>query len=98
MEADRTGVSPWTHTDPGVGNRWRVLARNHRVLAFPIWLYCDDTSGNMSKKWNKHNSWLFSAAGLPRAMGQHESNIHFLATSNRAPPLEMLHGIVSQLE
>lgn len=64
MEADRTGVSPWTHTDPGVGNRWCVLARNHRVLAFPIWLYCDDTSGNMSKKWNKHNSWLFSAAGL----------------------------------
>ncbi|KAI0754107.1 hypothetical protein C8Q80DRAFT_346349 [Daedaleopsis nitida] len=93
-----SGVSPWTHTEPVMGNRWRALAKRHRVLAFPIWLYCDDTSGNMSKKWNKHNSWLFTAAGLPRELGQHESNIHFLSTSNRAPPLEMLHGIVSQLE
>lgn len=27
-----------------------------------------------------------------------ESNIHFLATSNIAPPLKMLDGIVEQLE
>lgn len=92
------GVLPWTLTDPAVGNRWRVLARGHRVLSYMMWLYCDDTSGNMSKKWNKHNSFLFTAAGLPRAMVHQESNIHFLATSNIAPPLEMLDGIVEQLE
>ena len=65
---------------------------------FPIWMYCDDTSGNLSKKWNEHNSFLFTAAGLPRTEAQKEFNIHFLSTSNIAPPLEMLDGIVEQLE
>ncbi|KAI6039086.1 hypothetical protein EDC04DRAFT_3012242 [Pisolithus marmoratus] len=92
------GVLPWVYTDPAVGNRWRMRAQGHRVLSYMIWLYCDDTSGNMSKKWNKHNSFLFTAAGLPRVMVHKESSIHFLATSNIAPPLEMLDGIVDQLE
>ncbi|KIK31485.1 hypothetical protein CY34DRAFT_103231 [Suillus luteus UH-Slu-Lm8-n1] len=64
----------------------------------PLWLYCDDTSGNLLKKWNKHNSFLFTAAGLPRAAVHKEFNVHFLWTSNIAPPLEMLDGIVDQLE
>ncbi|KAJ7236703.1 hypothetical protein C8J57DRAFT_1479166 [Mycena rebaudengoi] len=70
-------TSPWTFTDPAAGNRWRVLAKGSRVVAFPMWLYCDDTSGNLSKKWNEHNSFLFTPA---------------------APPLEMLDGILDQLE
>ncbi|KAJ7736951.1 hypothetical protein DFH07DRAFT_842427, partial [Mycena maculata] len=73
-------------------------ATSHRVVAFPVWLYCDDTSGNTSKRWNKHNSFLFTAAGLPRKYVHLESNIHFLSTSNIAPPLEMLDGIIEQLE
>ncbi|KAJ7641154.1 hypothetical protein FB45DRAFT_1124604 [Roridomyces roridus] len=88
----------WTSTDPSKGNRWRLQAAGHRVVSFPVWLYCDDTSGNMSKKWNKHNSFLFTAAGLPRKYVHQESNIHFLSTSNIAPPLEMLDGIVEQLQ
>lgn len=92
------GISPWKHTDPDIGNRWRAKAKGHHVLNFAMWLYCDDTSGNVSKKWNKHNSFLFNAAGLPRRMVQEESNIHFVATSNLASPLEMLDGIVAQLE
>ncbi|KAJ3897568.1 hypothetical protein F5879DRAFT_910507, partial [Lentinula edodes] len=88
---------PWERTDPTKGNRWRSRAQGKRVLAFPIWLYCDDTSGNVSKKWNKHNSFLFTAAGLPRHLCNKESNIHFFSTSNTAPPLEMLDGFVEQL-
>jgi hypothetical protein len=61
-------------------------------------MYCDDTSGNLLKKWNEHNSFLFLPAGLPREQSQKEYNIHFLSTSNIAPPLEMLDGIVKQLE
>lgn len=80
------------------GNAWRTLAQGHRVVSFPIFLYCDDTSGNMSKKWNEHNSFLFSAAGLPQEKMHEEYNIHFLCTSNSARPLEMLDGIVDQLE
>jgi hypothetical protein len=91
-------MTKWTKTNPTEGNRWRKLSAGHRVLAFPVWLYCDDTSGNTSKKWNKHNSFLFTAAGLPRKFVHRESNIHFLSTSNIAPPLEMLDGIVDQLE
>ncbi|KAJ7780683.1 hypothetical protein DFH07DRAFT_910197 [Mycena maculata] len=91
-------IEAWTKTSPVKGNRWRELSAGHRVLAFPIWLYCDDTSGNTSKRWNKHNSFLFTAAGLPRKFVHRESNVHFLSTSNVAPPLEMLDGIVEQLE
>ncbi|KAI0259692.1 hypothetical protein BC834DRAFT_806373, partial [Gloeopeniophorella convolvens] len=91
-------VTPWTRTDPMVGNRWRVIAGGAPVYSFPVWLYCDDVSGNQSKKWNKHNSFLFSPAGLPRAHLQQEYNVHFLCTSNLAPPLEMMDGIVQQFE
>lgn len=80
------------HTNP-----WRVKAAGRRVLSFLIWLYCDDTSGNVSKKWNKHNSYLFTPAGLPRLHVHQEYNVHFLATSNLAPPLEMLDGVVDLL-
>lgn len=92
------GVVLWSRTQPIAGNRWRVLARGARVFSFPIWLYCDDVSGNQSKKWNKHFSILFSPAGLPRVHFQKEYNVHFLSTSNLASPLEMMDRIVEQLE
>jgi len=75
-----------------------VLARGSRVYAFPIWLYCDDTSGNISKRWNNHNSFLSLAAGLPKAYLHQEYNVHFLCTSNVAEPLEVLEGTAEQLE
>ena len=91
-------ILDWTYTDPAQGNRWRKLAKGLRVVALPIWLYYDDTSGNVSKKWNKHNSFLFTLAGLEAGEGQMEFNVHFLATSNIAPPLEMMDGIAEQFE
>ncbi|KAL0575042.1 hypothetical protein V5O48_006915 [Marasmius crinis-equi] len=94
---DSGGIAPWEHSRSDLVNEWRIRANGKRVVAFPMWLYCDDTSGNSSKKWNKHNSFLFTPAGLPRRRVHHESNIHFLCTSNIAPPLEMLDGIVEQL-
>ncbi|KIK60057.1 hypothetical protein GYMLUDRAFT_244835 [Collybiopsis luxurians FD-317 M1] len=93
------GFLPWTYTsDPQKGNNWRQKADGHCVYAFPIWLYCDDTSGNKSKKWNKHNSFLFTAAGLNCQDAHAQYHVHFLATSNITPPLKMLDGIVEQLE
>ncbi|KAI0723525.1 hypothetical protein C8Q76DRAFT_614464 [Earliella scabrosa] len=94
-----TGLtSSWSLTEPAQGNIWRGRAKGYRVLSMPLWLYCDDTSGNLSKKWNEHNSVLFTLAGLPREQVQKEFNVHFLTTSNLAPPLEMIDGVVSQLE
>ncbi|CAK5277165.1 unnamed protein product [Mycena citricolor] len=89
---------PWTYTNAVLGNPWRAKAKGCRVVSFPMWLYCDDTSGNVSKKWNKHNSFLMTPAGLNRHESQKEFNIHFLCTSNLAPPLEMMDGVVEQLE
>lgn len=37
-----------------------------------------------------------TAAGLPREHAHREYNIQFLCTSNAAPPLEMLEGIVEE--
>ncbi|KAH6876645.1 hypothetical protein BKA70DRAFT_1128177 [Coprinopsis sp. MPI-PUGE-AT-0042] len=90
--------NPWKYTNPVLGNKWRCKAQGRRVVSMPMWWYCDDTSGNVSKKWNKHNSFLFTLAGLPREEAQKEYNVHFLSTSNTAPPLEMLDGILDQLE
>ena len=67
----------WRYTNPVLGNRWRVLAKGHRTLALPLWLYCDDTSGNTSKKWNEHNIFLFTLAGLPREHASKESTFIF---------------------
>ena len=90
--------SCWTYTNPTLGNHWRAKAQGKRVAALPLWVYCDDTSGNVSKKWNEHNSFLFTLAGLLGHETSKEYNIHFLCTSNLAPPLEMLDGVVNQLE
>ncbi|KAI0739725.1 hypothetical protein C8Q80DRAFT_1112112, partial [Daedaleopsis nitida] len=56
-------------------------------------LYCDDTSGNVSKKWNKHNSILLVLGGLPREHSQQLFNVYFLSTSNLASPLEMMEEV-----
>ncbi|QRV96926.1 hypothetical protein RhiJN_24944 [Ceratobasidium sp. AG-Ba] len=87
--------SRWTEPNE---NPWRARSAGKIVRSAPIWMYCDDTSGNVSKKWNKHNSFLFTLAGLPREQSQHAYNVQFLATSNIASPLEMLDEISSELQ
>lgn len=88
----------WRLTKPTEGNQGHKKGCGYCVILFPIWLYCDNTSGNQSKKWNTHNLFLFTAAGLPCLELQKEYNVHFLCMSNLAQPLEMLDGIVEQLE
>ncbi|KAH9915703.1 hypothetical protein B0H21DRAFT_713573 [Amylocystis lapponica] len=79
-------------------NPWRDRADSKRVLSLPLWLYCDDTSGNSSKKWNKHNSILLTLAGLPHHLAQLLYNIHFICTSNLAAPLEMMENLSEKLQ
>ncbi|KAG8712744.1 hypothetical protein FRC09_019504, partial [Ceratobasidium sp. 395] len=86
---------PWTQP---AENPWRRRAKGKEVISVPILGYCDDTSGNASKKWNKHNSYLFVLAGLPHEEIQSPYHVHFLATSNIASPLEMLEAIVRESE
>ncbi|KAJ6576824.1 hypothetical protein B0H10DRAFT_1963322 [Mycena sp. CBHHK59/15] len=51
-----------------------------------------EINGELSK-WTKTNAVEGNRWRLPRQYVHRESNIHFLSTSNIAPPLEMLDGI-----
>ncbi|KAH9449893.1 hypothetical protein Pst134EA_026610 [Puccinia striiformis f. sp. tritici] len=78
-------------------NPWRKKANKKVIRNIPINLYCDDTSGNKSKKWNKHISYYFTLAGLPPKISNQQFNCHFLCTSNIATPLELGEMVVEQL-
>ncbi|KAJ3234890.1 hypothetical protein HDU77_000329, partial [Chytriomyces hyalinus] len=57
-------------------------------------LFNDNTSENVSKKWNKYESWLFSLAGLLFKATQQQANINFICTSKKASAIEMAEIIV----
>jgi hypothetical protein len=61
-------------------------------------LYSDDTSGNVSKKWNKHMSIYTILAGLPPKLANQEFNIHFVATTNTANALELFGRTVDEFK
>jgi hypothetical protein len=58
------------------------------VYNLPIILFADDTAGNISKKFNKLESWFFQVASLPFRFNQLEENIHFILTSNNTTAAE----------
>ncbi|EFP91328.2 uncharacterized protein PGTG_16982 [Puccinia graminis f. sp. tritici CRL 75-36-700-3] len=78
-------------------NPWREKADGKILRNVPINLYCDDTSGNKSKKWNKHISYYFTLSGLPPQISNQQFNCHFLCTSNIVGPLELGEMVVKQL-
>ncbi|KAI9626747.1 hypothetical protein KEM48_010212 [Puccinia striiformis f. sp. tritici PST-130] len=78
-------------------NPWRQKADGRIIRNVPITLYADDTSGNISKKFNKHISFYFTLSGLPPNLSNQEYNCHFLATSNRATGLEIGAQIVTEM-
>ncbi|KNZ47724.1 hypothetical protein VP01_61g12 [Puccinia sorghi] len=65
-------------------NPWRAKSAGKIIQQIPITLYSDNTSGNVSKRWNKHISFFFTLSGLPPRLSNQEFNCHFLATSNQA--------------
>lgn len=67
------------------------------VVVAPIILYSDDTSGNVSKKWNKFDCWLLTMSGLPSHEARKLQNIHFIACSNKLSALQMAHNLVDNL-
>lgn len=78
-------------------NPWRSKANSMIIRSVPVVLYSDDTSGNISKKWNKHMSFYFSLAGLIPKFTNQEYHIHSLCTSNIASALEQGDQIVDEL-
>ncbi|KAI8457585.1 hypothetical protein BY996DRAFT_6411529 [Phakopsora pachyrhizi] len=70
-------------------NPWRMKAQGRMIRHVPLNIYSDDTSGNLSKQWNKHISTFMSLAGLPPHISNQEYNTLFVATSNIATALEL---------
>ncbi|CAH7674737.1 hypothetical protein PPACK8108_LOCUS9669 [Phakopsora pachyrhizi] len=63
----------------------------------PLNFYADDTSGNLSKQWNKHISIFMSLAGLPPHFSNLEFNTLFVGTSNIASALELFTPVNEEL-
>ncbi|PLW22410.1 hypothetical protein PCASD_13465 [Puccinia coronata f. sp. avenae] len=78
-------------------NPWRTKAKGMIIRHVPINLYADDTSGNVSKQFNKHMVYYFTLSGLPPRIANMEYNCHFLCTSNTAGALELADQIVDQM-
>ncbi|KAH9817516.1 hypothetical protein DFH28DRAFT_889476 [Melampsora americana] len=70
-------------------NPWQICADILLIQEIPMILYSDDTSGNVSKEWNKHMSIYTIIASLPAKLAYQEFNIHFVATTNTANALEL---------
>lgn len=81
-----------------VPNPWRKKANGLEILHVPMNIYSDDTSGNVSKKWNKHMSFVATLAGLPPHLTNQEYHMHFLAASNSASALEMADRLVNEFK
>ncbi|KAI8448895.1 hypothetical protein BY996DRAFT_8690301 [Phakopsora pachyrhizi] len=67
------------------------------IRNIPLNFYSDDTSGNVSKQWNKHISIFMSLAGLPPKLSNQEFNTLFVATSNIATALELAAPVCDEL-
>ncbi|KAH9812707.1 hypothetical protein DFH28DRAFT_1061525, partial [Melampsora americana] len=78
-------------------NEWRKKADGRIIRHVPLILYCDDLSGNVSKRWNKHIAFYFTLAGLPSKLSNQEYNCHFLSTSNTAGALELADPLIDEL-
>ena len=63
----------------------------------PLVLFCDDTSGNVSKKWHKFESWYMQLAGPPRLFNARHENIHFICSSDQVTSIGMNKPIVVEL-
>ena len=68
------------------------------MIMVPLVVFCDDTSGNKSKVWNKFESFCVLLAGLPLEQNTKHQNIHFVCTSNKVPVMEMANPFVDELK
>ncbi|KAH9813011.1 hypothetical protein DFH28DRAFT_1128957 [Melampsora americana] len=96
------GNHMYQHTTSGVEliplvNPWRIKAQGKIIRHVPLTLYSDDTSGNVSKKINKHMSIYFTLSGLPPVWSNQEYNTHFLATTNCASAPEFFDEVVDDI-
>jgi hypothetical protein len=74
------------------------MSRGRVIHHMPINLYCDDTSGNISKQFKKHVSFYFTLSRLPPNVANQEFNCHFVITSNQASVLDLADKITDDMK
>ncbi|KAH9812927.1 hypothetical protein DFH28DRAFT_1129296 [Melampsora americana] len=84
-------------TEIPIYNPWRAKAGGRIIRHVPLVMYCDNLSGNVSKRWNKHIAFYCTLAGLPPKFSNQEYNCHFVTTSNTAGLWSLqTHNLVSE--
>ncbi|KAI8445040.1 hypothetical protein BY996DRAFT_6424765 [Phakopsora pachyrhizi] len=78
-------------------NKWTLKAHGKMIRHIPLNIYSADTSGNLSKHWNKHISIYMSLSGLPPKHSNQEYNTMFVAASSVASALELCAPVVKEL-
>ncbi|KAI0795998.1 hypothetical protein C8Q75DRAFT_791117 [Abortiporus biennis] len=68
------------------------------VYAVPLIIFMDDTSGNVSKQWNKNHVVYMSNAALPREMIDKEFCVRFVSSSPHALPMELMTALRDSID
>ncbi|KAH9813109.1 hypothetical protein DFH28DRAFT_930295 [Melampsora americana] len=92
------GISGEAYKVVDLPNPWQKWADGKLIQHVPITLYSDDTSGYVSKKWNKHMSFYCTLSGLPPKLTNQEFNMHFNYTSNTALAVELGEYLIDQIK
>ncbi|KAH9823093.1 hypothetical protein DFH28DRAFT_873855, partial [Melampsora americana] len=60
-------------------------------------LYCNNLSGNKSKRWNEHIALYLMLANIPPKLANQEYNSHFVTTLNTPGVLELADPLINDL-
>ena len=76
----------------------RQAACGKPSVCVPLLIFSDETSGNVSKKWNLLETYSMFLAGLERKELNKHTNIHFLATSHLVDTTTLGKAIAENLK
>jgi ribosomal protein L35AE/L33A len=71
--------------------------RDLPIILAPISVFSDETSGNVSKQYNKYESCTFTFSNMPREKRAQNIHSHILSTSNGIHAMEQLDTVAEDL-
>jgi hypothetical protein len=70
---------------------------NLDIIMAPISLFSDETSGNVSKQFNKYESCSITFSSMPRETRAKNEHSYIISTSNGLPAMDQLDSIYTDL-
>ncbi|KAI9345979.1 hypothetical protein BD770DRAFT_475570 [Pilaira anomala] len=72
--------------------------KNYQIYrSIPYNIFSDDTSGNLTKKWNCYDTWSMNPDAVPLSVANHYLNQLFLCGTNKLTAMEQLPYLVDDL-